>query len=134
MNNAVRRIDQGRDQTAEQGNQPQETLQPSFLRRLFSGRLRLMSTERAQAQGLFIPSWWLAILLIPAAYGVWSAGMSLSRIETKVDAADARVKAVETQGRLNDEHTRQLEIEIAKTQGAVEALAKFRTSQKEGDQ
>lgn len=95
-----------------------------------------MTQENAKAQGVFLPNWWLAILLMPLAGGVIWVVITLTRIQEQQsslkDTIEFRLKSTETQTRLNDEHTRQLEIEIAKTQGAVEAIAKFQlTSKKE---
>jgi hypothetical protein len=105
--------------------EPQQT--PFYKRILPLGRLHIMSEDKAKAQGVFIPNWWLALLLIPLAGGVMWVVITLTQIQSQQAALQAaieyRLKASETQGRLNDEHTRQLEIEIARTKGAVDTLA-----------
>lgn len=91
-----------------------------------------MTTEKAKAQGIFMPNWWLGILLIPALYGIYSFGQSLTRIEVKVDAYESRLKSAETQGRLNEEYTRNLQLELAEVKGATNAIAVMQAPKKKG--
>lgn len=91
-----------------------------------------MSEETAhKTPGVFLPSWWLAILLVPGAYGIWSAGQSLTRIETKVDGIENRITAVERDTKLNDERWRQTQIDVGAAKAAAETVAKMSAAQKE---
>lgn len=98
-----------------------------------------MSEERAKAQGLFVPNWWLAILLIPVL--IWVYWMSTNvhdfqsaqnaslliqaansqaqttAIQSLKDTVEFRLKNIETQGKLNDEHLRLMENRIARLEG-----------------
>lgn len=111
------------DVASPNGTSGKDNKRPFFKLLKSIERPRVMTTEKAKAQGVFMPNWWLGILLIPALYGVFSFGQSITRIETKIDAYESRLKNVETQGRLNDEHTRILEVSIAEVKGSINTLA-----------
>lgn len=120
---------------------PQDSMQGFSIRDYLPhlGRPQVMTADRAKAQGIFIPNWWLAILLIPILLGVLWFFKSQSDIQAaqitaeRLRAADAeaarmqfqamkdtleyRLRSIETQGKLNDEHTRQLEKSIARIEG-----------------
>src|SRR5262245_56594606 len=109
----------------------QENLQaPGLVRRVFRriGRPRVMAEDDAKRQGVFLPNWWLSLLLIPTAGGVLWVATTLAEIKSNIaglkDSNEFRLKQVETQGKLNDEHTRLLEIEIARTQGRLDEIKK----------
>lgn len=96
-----------------------------------------MAEEQAQRQGVFIPNWWLAILLMPLAGGVLWVIITLTSISANQTALqntlEFRLKQVETQAKLNDEHERERQIDQARLQGEVDALTKiFGSSQKIG--
>lgn len=80
-----------------------------------------MTEDRAKAQGLFIPNWWLAILLIPLMAGVVWVVVTLTSIQQQQialkDSLEFRLKQVETQGKINDEHLRQIENRLARIEG-----------------
>lgn len=80
-----------------------------------------MSEERAKAQGVFIPNWWLAILLVPLAGGVIWVVITLTRIQAVAEniqsTTEWRMNRVERDTKLNDEHLRQLENRISRIEG-----------------
>lgn len=80
-----------------------------------------MAEDTARAQGIFIPNWWLAMLLIPLAGGVIWMIITLTQISANQAAMqnslEFRLKQVETQSKLNDEHLRQIENRIARIEG-----------------
>lgn len=94
-----------------------------------------MTEDKAKAQGVFIPNWWLAILLMPLCGAALWVVVTLTRIQTQQDniqtMVEFRMKAIETQDKIKDEHVRDLELSIAKTQGGVEAVAKMASNKKD---
>lgn len=80
-----------------------------------------MTEEAAKSQGLFIPNWWLALLLIPLMGGVLWVVMSLTTIQATQqamrDTLEFRLKEMEIQAKLNDEHLRQIENRLARIEG-----------------
>lgn len=88
-----------------------------------------MTTERAKAQGVFLPNWWLSLLLIPLAGGVMWIVITLTSISANQaalkDTLEFRLKAVEVQTKLNDEHERQRQIDQARLEGSIDTLTKI---------
>lgn len=98
-----------------------------------------MTNDAAKRQGIFLPNWWLSMLLVPVAIWVyWMSAtvrdiakdqatakeVSAANSQTQVvviqglkDTLEYRLKSMETQGKLNDEHLRQIENRIARIEG-----------------
>ena len=98
-----------------------------------------MTTDHAKAQGLFIPNWWLSLLLIPViGAALWinsslnqiasdqrtaergaidSQALTKQSIDSLKDTLQYRLNEIERQGKLNDEHLRQAESRIARIEG-----------------
>lgn len=93
------------------------------------GRPRIMTEESAKAQGVFLPNWWLAIMLIPLVAGILWVITSLTRIQTQQENIQAlmefRMKSVETKASLNAEHEETLRLAEAKLEGEIETVTKF---------
>lgn len=129
-----------------QGIMDMDVSLPWYKRLLPKGKLHVMTQEAAKAQGVFVPNWWLSILLIPVLVGVLWFFKSLSDIQAqqKADAAVAvaqaqafaaamqaqatamqglkdtvefRLNKAEVQGKLNDEHERLIENRLARIEG-----------------
>lgn len=81
----------------------------------------MITEDRAKAQGIFIPNWWIAILLIPAFGAIIWVAMTLTEIKTQQAAAaqmwDLRLRTIERDVKLNDEHMRQLENRTSRIEG-----------------
>jgi hypothetical protein len=80
-----------------------------------------MSQENAKAQGIFVPNWYFAVALIPAILGVLWLVMSIVEIKSNQtnlsNTIEYRLQIIERQGKLNDEHLRQIENRIARIEG-----------------
>lgn len=74
-----------------------------------------------RAQGVFIPNWWLSLLLIPLIGGVMWVVITLTQIQANQanlqSTIEYRLKIMERDIKLNDEHLRQIENRIARVEG-----------------
>ena len=98
----------------------QGTLRPkTFVDRIKGVLPRLMDAPKTQ--GVFIPSWFLAIILVPFCGGIFWVVVTLtniSRDQANIQSAiEFRLKEVEQQGKLNDERYRQLQQDFAEFRG-----------------
>jgi len=95
---------------------------PSVLDRIKSIMPRIDEQTGPRATGIFIPSWFLAIALIPACLGILWLNTTLTEIRTNQaslqNSIEFRLKQAEVQEKLNDEHLRLLEQEIAAIKAA----------------
>lgn len=109
------------------GSELQDDLQDESLAHKFRRKVlpSLMEETGARAQGVWIPSWFLAIILIPVCGGILWVVITLTQIsrdQANIQTTiEYRLKEVETRNKLNDEHIRGIEETIARIDGAVSA-------------
>jgi hypothetical protein len=100
-----------------EGGTPKPPAKESVFTRIKSIMPRLDEQTGPRATGIFIPSWFLAIILVPVCGGILWVATTLTEIRRDQanlqGAVEYRLKNAETQERLNDEHLRMLENEIS---------------------
>lgn len=99
----------------------------------------MMSKDAALAKGVWLPRWFLGLisgimvpLVVTVILGIYYMRESQIRSEERVlaaqqltqqsiqgmkDSLEYRLKSIEVQGKMNDEHTRQMESRLARVEG-----------------
>jgi hypothetical protein len=80
-----------------------------------------MAEEQAKAQGIFVPNWYFAVLLIPLCGAVIWLVSTLTEIRSNQanlqNTIEFRLRIIERDVKLNDEHLRQVENRVARIEG-----------------
>lgn len=109
-------------------NELQEDLQQESVLHEFRRKVlpSLMEETGARAQGVWIPSWFLAIILIPVCGGILWVVITLTQISRDQanlqNTIEYRIQQLDTQSKLNDERWRA-------TEGTLAALRALQDAQ-----